>query len=208
MLDAFVAFLPVAIVLTITPGVATALVVRNAARGGRRGAFFTTAGNSIGVFTWGCCAAVGIATVVAASATAFSAVKLAGAVVLVVMGLQALFGRHERPDTRGTDIAPAVPDRVALRDGLITSLSNPKLAVFFVALFPQFLPPGVAVLPATLAMTALIVFFDLIWYSVLALAVARARRAFVEGPWRQRFERFTGAVLVALGVRLAFEQRH
>jgi threonine/homoserine/homoserine lactone efflux protein len=68
-------------------------------------------------------------------------------------------------------------------------------------------PAGAPILPAALLMAATIVAFDLVWYSTLAYLVARARRAFVEGPWMRRFERMTGAVLVGLGVRLALERR-
>jgi threonine/homoserine/homoserine lactone efflux protein len=206
MLRALAAFAPVAVLLTVTPGAATALVVRSAAVGGRREALATTVGNSIGVLAWGCFAAMGVAAVVATSAEAFTAVKLVGAVVLVVLGLQSL--RGHRGDDGGV---PARPRReragAPLRDGLITSLANPKLAVFFVALFPQFVPAGAPVLPSALLMAAMIVTFDLVWYSTLAYLVARARRAFVEGPWLARAQRVTGAVLVGLGVRLAFERR-
>jgi threonine/homoserine/homoserine lactone efflux protein len=199
-------FLPVAALLTLTPGATTALVVRNAARGGRRDAFFTTAGNSLGVLAWGCFAAVGIAAVVASSAVVFDAVKLAGAVVLVVIGLRSI---RRRPEADGhTAGGPGtVSGRAALRSGLITSLANPKLAVFFVALFPQFIPPGAAVLPSALAMVGVIVALDLVWYSLLAFLVARARRAFAAGGWGRRIERLTGAVLIGLGIRLAFERR-
>jgi threonine/homoserine/homoserine lactone efflux protein len=89
----------------------------------------------------------------------------------------------------------------------VTSLANPKLAVFFATLFPQFVPAGASILPAALLMATTIVAFDLVWYSTLAYLVARARRAFVEGPWMRRFERMTGAVLVGLGLRLALERR-
>jgi threonine/homoserine/homoserine lactone efflux protein len=194
------AFVPVALLLTLAPGPATALVVRNAVRGGRRRALLTTVGNSIGVFAWGAFAALGIAAVVATSAHAFTAVKLAGAVVLIVLGLQSL-------RRGGKAVRPVATPRGALRDGLVTSLANPKLAVFYVALFPQFVPDGAPVLPWALAMAGLVVAFDLVWYSVIACLVARARRAFVEGPWLRRAERLTGAVLVGLGVRLAFERR-
>jgi threonine/homoserine/homoserine lactone efflux protein len=201
MLRALVAFAPVAALLTVTPGAATALVVRSAATGGQRRALATTVGNSVGVLAWGCFAAMGIAAVVATSAEAFTAVKLVGAVVLVVLGLQSLRGHRDDPQRPG-------PGRGApLRDGLVTSLANPKLAVFFVALFPQFVPDGAPVLGSALLMVATIVSFDLVWYSALAYLVARARRAFVEGPWLARAERLTGAVLVGLGVRLAFERR-
>ena len=147
-------------------------------------------------------AAIGVAAVVATSVEAFTVVKLAGAAVLIVLGLQAL-RRRERPDAA----TPAArPDR-ALRQGLLTSLANPKLAVFFVALFPQFVPDGAAVLPCALLMAAMIVGLDLVWYSALAYLVTRAKRAFVEGPWLARFQRLTGAVLIGLGLRLAFERR-
>jgi threonine/homoserine/homoserine lactone efflux protein len=200
MLHTLLTFMPVAILLSLTPGVATALVVRNAARGGRRQAFLTTSGNSVGVLAWAGFAAVGIAAVVAASAAVFDAVKLAGAAMLLVIGVRSLLGRHDADvlSTRG---------RSAFREGLVTSLANPKLAAFFVALFPQFIPRGAPVLPSALAMAVVIVAVDLIWYSMLALLVARARKAFTEGGWGRRIERLTGAVLIGLGVRLALERR-
>jgi threonine/homoserine/homoserine lactone efflux protein len=193
------AFLPVATLLTITPGVATALVVRSAVTDGRAAALRTTVGNEIGVFAWALLAAIGVAAVVAASVAAFTVIKLARAVVLIVMGVQAMLaGRHQT----------VVPKRrSATRDGLVTAIANPKLAVFFVALFPQFVPDGEPVLPAALVMATMLVILDLIWYSVLALIVTRAKQAFVQGPWMKRVERFTGAVLVGLGLRLAFETR-
>jgi threonine/homoserine/homoserine lactone efflux protein len=195
------AFAPVAALLTITPGAGTAMVVRSAVRGGRRRALVTTIGNSIGVLAWGCFAAVGVAAVVATPAEAFTAIKLVGAVVLVILGLQSLRGR------RAAEAIAAPAGGAPLRDGLVTSLANPKLAVFFAALFPQFVPDGASVLGSALLMAAMIVAFDLVWYSALAYLVARARRAFVERPWLKRAERVTGAVLVGLGVRLALERR-
>lgn len=79
--------------------------------------------------------------------------------------------------------------------------------MFFVALFPQFIPRGAPVLPSALAMAAVIVAVNLIWYSTLALLVARVRGAFVDGGWGRRVERLTGAVLIGLGIRLALERR-
>jgi threonine/homoserine/homoserine lactone efflux protein len=197
-----VTFIPVAAALTITPGVATALVIRSALKGGRRAAFATTVGNSAGVLAWALAAAVGIAAIVAASVTAFTIVKIAGAVVLLLMGLHAVLAKHEAP------LADRAPQhRSAFRDGLVTSIANPKLAVFFVALFPQFVPEHHAVLPLAAAMAAIIVAFDVVWYSTLAYLVARARTAFTSGPWLRRTQRLTGCVLIGLGARLALERR-
>jgi threonine/homoserine/homoserine lactone efflux protein len=207
VLRALLTFVPVAGLLSLTPGVATALVVRNALRGGRRHAFWTTSGNAVGVLAWGCCAALGIAAIVATSAAAFNAIKLAGAVVLVVMGVRSLAGSGALAAPLQPMPPAAVCDQAAVRDGLLTSLANPKLAVFFVALFPQFVPRGTPVLPAAVGMVCVIVTFDLMWYSLLAALVSRARRQFIEGRWARRVERVTGAVLIGLGIRLALERR-
>jgi threonine/homoserine/homoserine lactone efflux protein len=208
MFRALVTFLPVAALLSVTPGAATAMVVRSAVRGGRRRAFFTTAGNSLGVLAWAACAAVGIATVIATSAQAFTAVKLVGGVFLIAMGARSLRRGHPAAPADGDAARLASDsDQHAFRDGLLTSLANPKLAVFFVALFPQFVPAHAAVFPTALWMAAVIVAVDLVWYSILALMVSRAKRAFVHGPWQRHIDRLTGLVLVGLGVRLALERR-
>ena len=200
-MDSALAFLAVAVLLSITPGAATALVVRSALRGGRREAFATTAGNSVGVLTWALLSALGVSAVLAASQVAFDVLKLAGAAFLVVLGLMTIVRAREGHE------APARPrGRSAFRDGIVTSLANPKLSVFFVALFPQFVPAGAPVLPLTIAMGVLVVAIDLAWYSLLALLVTKAPRAF-RAAFAHHLERLTGAVLVALGARLAFLNR-
>ena len=194
------AFVGVAVVVTVTPGPATALVVRSTLRGGRRAAFSTTLGNSVGVLFWGVASAVGISALVAASQIAFLVLKVTGAAVLVVLGVQAWRRRRQVDGHR-----PAT--RRAFRDGVVTSLANPKLAVFFVALFPQFLSGGHSTLSKGVLMACLIVALDLVWYSALALIVARARHALAGGRWTRRIERVTGGVMIGLGLRLALESR-
>jgi len=202
-------FLPVAALLTLTPGPATVLVVRSAARGGRQEALATTLGNEVGVLMWGIAAAVGLAAVVAASATAFTVLKLVGAAGLVLLGAYWLLraGSIQHADAE----VPTRPRRHGWRPafaaGLLTAMTNPKLAAFYVALFPQFLPDDGSVLGAALAMALLVALLDLVWYSALALIVARVARVLLEGGWLRRVQRACGALLVALGIRLAFEQR-
>jgi threonine/homoserine/homoserine lactone efflux protein len=196
-------FVPVAILLTLTPGAATVLVVHNAARRGRHAALMTTLGNSVGVAVWAVATAVGLAAVVAASAIAFTVVKLCGAVALVYLGIRALLHAGEGP----AEPSGRTRARSAFRSGLMTSIANPKLAVFFMALFPQFVPDGEPVLPAAVTMAAVIVTLDLVWYSALAALVARATDAFLRGGWLRRAERLCGGVLVGLGLRLALEER-
>jgi threonine/homoserine/homoserine lactone efflux protein len=193
-------FLPIAALMTITPGPATAMVVRSALRAGWRSAVLTIAGNSIGVVAWALLSVLGISALVAASEVAFMALKLAGAAVLVWLGVQTL---RRRETSQVADRA----GRGAFRDGLITSLANPKLAVFFVALFPQFLGDRGAVLPTALLMAVLIVIFDFAWYTSLAVMVSRARAGFERSRLARWCERAMGAVLIGLGARMAIEQR-
>jgi threonine/homoserine/homoserine lactone efflux protein len=197
------AFLLVALVVVFTPGPATALIIRNALRGGHRAAWATTAGNSTGIFLWAAASVLGISALVAASEAAFATLKIVGAVVLVIIGLQSLWrARTAAPFEAGPPKA-----RSHYREGLLTSFANPKLAVFFIALFPQFIPDGDPVLPATILMASIIVVMDLVWFTVLALIVSRAKRALIERGWARRMEAVSGSVLMALGVRLAFISR-
>lgn len=195
------AFLPIAALLTVTPGVATALVIRRAAVAGRRAALATTIGNEAGVLLWAVAAGLGLAAALAASEPVFMAVKLIGAATLIALGIRALLGNPERPQLRRD-----THDRAAFRDGLLTAVANPKLAAFYVALFPQFVPQGTSIFTASCAMGVLLVVLDLMWYSLIAALVARAAASFFE-RWLRRAEQLCGAALVGLGVRLAYEHR-
>ena len=193
------AVLPVAVLVTITPGAATAMVIRSAMRGGVRAGVLTIAGNSIGVIAWALLSIAGISALVAASEVAFVALKVTGACVLVYLGIQSL--RHAQAPGE----PPPLRAQRAFRDGLITSLANPKLAVFFVALFPQFVGPDGNILATTLLMAAMIVAFDWAWYSTLALLASRAKAGFMRSRAGRSLERATGGVLIALGVRVALD---
>src|SRR4051812_9514739 len=148
MLETLVSFAGIAVLVSLTPGPATALVVRSAAVHGRREALLVTFGNSTGIFMWALASVLGISALVAASETAFWVLKIAGALVLLYLGVRALRGTN-------TEAASLPTARTAYGSGLMTSVANPKLAVFFIALFPQFVPDGASVLPTTLAMAAL-----------------------------------------------------
>jgi threonine/homoserine/homoserine lactone efflux protein len=193
-------FVPIAALMTIAPGPATAMVVRSALRGGWRAGVRTVAGNAVGVVAWALLSVLGISALVAASEVAFVALKVTGAAVLIWFGVQMLLDR-------GSPVAAPRAARGAFRDGLITSLANPKLAVFFVALFPQFLDEDAAVLPTALLMAALIVVFDFAWYTSLAVAVSRAKAGIARTRVWRWAERVMGAALIALGARMALEQR-
>jgi threonine/homoserine/homoserine lactone efflux protein len=200
-------FIPIAALITVTPGAGTAMVVRSSMRGGWRAGVLTIAGNEVGVVVWGLLSVLGVSALVAASEIAFLALKVTGAAVLLWLGVQSL----RRARTGG-----AVPDRTAprrpgghraFRAGVVTSLANPKLAVFFVALFPQFVDGRSGVLAVTLLMATLIVAFDFVWYTAIAVAVSRSKRAYSGSRLARSLEAATGVVLVGLGLRIALEPR-
>jgi threonine/homoserine/homoserine lactone efflux protein len=199
------AFIPVAAVVTITPGAGTAVIVRSSL-GGWGSGMRTIAGNEVGVLVWALLSVIGVSALIAASEIAFLVLKAFGAAVLVGLGVQSLWrSRRGAPEPDGASAARL--RRRPFRVGVVTSLANPKLAVFFVALFPQFVGHRDTVLPRTLLMAALIVMFDFIWYSALAAIVSRAKRRFDRTGLARWLERISGTVLIGLGLRVAAEHR-
>jgi threonine/homoserine/homoserine lactone efflux protein len=191
-------WLPIAMV----PGPSTAVVIRQTLRGGRRSAFAATMANELGLVFWGLVATFGIASVLAFSQVAYDAIRVAGAGVLIVLGLQSLLGRHDRP------AGPAPPESGlrGFRVGLVTILANPKAAAFVFAFVPQFVPRGAPVLPSLLALSAVMVVVDTSWYVVLAWLVSLARRVLTRPAVRKRMEQISGLVMLGFGVRLAVER--
>jgi threonine/homoserine/homoserine lactone efflux protein len=188
-------FLVVAVIVVVTPGVDMALVTKNALLHGRRAALGTSLGVNVGIALWTLAAALGVAAVVRASAEAFDVVKFAGALYLIYLGVQAL-RRREHVSVARRRMSP-------FRQGLVSNALNPKIAVFFTSLLPQF---GHS-LPALLLLGALFNAIGLIWLTVYALAAARGRAALQRPRVRAALDSVSGVVLVGLGVRLAFERR-
>jgi threonine/homoserine/homoserine lactone efflux protein len=197
MLGALLAFLPVAALLALSPGPATAMVIHSAARGGRRPAVTATAGNAAGLLAWAVASMLGVSALIAASATAYTALKLVGGVVLVWLGVQAL--------RRRAAAARAARGGHPFRRGVVTALANPKVGVFYVALLPQFVPHGSPLLPTTLLLAAAQIALSCAWYLLLAAVVARARAAFVRGA--RRLEVIGGGAMIGFGIKLAADAR-
>lgn len=204
-----IAFVGVSILVIVTPGPDTAMTIRGTLLGGRRAGIWTAFGVVSGLTCWTVAASAGIAALLIASEPAFVAVKLVGAAYLVVLGLQALlaaFGRGEgttivdRPRER---LAP----RTAYRQGLLSDLGNPKIAVFFTSLLPQFAPAHGSAFATMLALGLLFCALTLAWLIVYSVVVAKAGDVLRRVRVRRTIEGITGATLIALGVRVATEHR-
>lgn len=205
----FLAFLGVAVVLIVTPGPDTAMVTRNAFRGGARGASLTALGVSLGLLTWGAASAAGLAALLATSALAFTVLKTGGAAVLAAMGVRSLVAAARsggRPPDRDAGAAGTLPVPAhALLQGLVGNLLNPKAGAIFLTVVPQFVRPGD---PAARLAAMIVAFAAMVcaWLHLYGWLVARARRRF-GGRLRRALDGVTGAVLLGLGARLATESR-
>ena len=211
MIESLAAFFAVATVVIVTPGPDTALTIRNTLLGGRRAGVFTAVGVSAGQTTWTVATSAGIAALLVASEPVFRAVKLVGAAYLVFLGLQALRAAGRRGGAGGDGRVghPQAPLRptVALRQGLISNLTNPKMAAFFPALLPQFAPEGEAPFLVLLLLGLSFSLMTLTWLTGYAFAVAKVGNVLRRPQVRRLLAAATGTVLVALGVRLATQER-
>ena len=205
------AFLGLATLVIIMPGPDTAVVTKNALLHGRRSALATALGVNTGLMVWTVCAALGIAAVVRASAVAFTLLKLVGAAYLVYLGAQAL--RAAARHGRGEPAAANVPGRhghgalSGYRQGLLSNLANPKIAVFFTSLLPQFVASREAVFTPSLLLGGMFVLITLAWLCGYAIVATKASELLSRPRVRAALDRFTGVVLVGLGIRLALEHR-
>jgi threonine/homoserine/homoserine lactone efflux protein len=197
------AFLGVSLLVIVTPGQDTALTIRNTLAGGRRGGTFTALGVVSGQVTWALVASGGVAALLLASRPVFSALRLAGAAYLVLLGLQALVSAVRSHSVQAT-VAPARPlrGRAAFRQGVLSNLGNAKMAVFFTSLLPQFGTTFWTMFPLGLCFAAL----TLAWLAAYAVAVARARVLLRRPQVRRVVDAVTGLALVAFGARLATER--
>ena len=205
----FGTYLGAAAALVAAPGPGQALVMARTLQGGVRAGLLTSVGLNLGTVVHTAAAALGLSALLLASATAFTAVKLVGAVYLVVLGARMISGtlgghRVATPDRPAPD-PPRVASSRLLAHGVLTGVLNPKVALFFLAFLPQFVRPErggafVQFVVLGLALATLGVIGD----SIVAVIAARTGRRMVAGVWR---ERVTGSVLVGLGLRLAFLRR-
>jgi threonine/homoserine/homoserine lactone efflux protein len=204
-----VAFLGVAVLVIVTPGPDTALTIRNTLLGGRPAGIATALGVVSGQAVWALATSVGLVALLLASEPAFAAVRIAGAAYLIYLGLQALVAAF-RPGGNGRLVVGPprrLPGRVAARQGLISNLGNPKMAAFFPSLLPQFVPAGEPTFLPLLLLGLVFCSLTLAWLTAYAVVVARAGDLLRRSRVRRAMEAITGAVLVALGLRLAAEQR-
>jgi threonine/homoserine/homoserine lactone efflux protein len=206
----YLAFVAAAALLIVVPGPDVLLVIRNAVRG-RAAGVATATGTVLGLAVHGVAAAVGLSALLASSAEAFLVVKLLGAAYLVFLGVQSLRAALRRPRAAeaAADVvpergaAPLLTARMALRQGLLTNALNPKVAVFFLAFLPQFVPAGAAVVATTALLATIFAVMTAVYLLLLVGLTTYAAAVLARPAVRRWFDGLAGAVLLGFGVRLA-----
>jgi threonine/homoserine/homoserine lactone efflux protein len=205
-------FVVAVLLISASPGPAMALIFRRAALRGLRATVPTVLGLEAGLYVWALCAGAGLAALVAASEVAFVVLRVAGALFLLYLGVQAWrtawrARAHSEPTVETATSESQLSWARAFSEGFVVMLANPKAAVFMIAFYPQFVPAGRPLLTTTALLALVQVVVETALYLGLAAAVGRAGAWFRRPVIRRRLEAVSGTVLIGLGLRLAASTR-
>jgi len=189
------------ILLTITPGVDTALIIRTASVEGRRQALWAAAGINLGCLAWGIAAAFGLGAILAASETAFTVLKWCGALYLIWLGLQLLFSAKAQDFTALPEAHAAQPNWFVR--GFTGNLLNPKVGIFYISFLPQFIPSAQHAVVWTLALVAVHIALGVAWSAALIAGIGKIRPYLLNQKIVKWMNRITGGLFIAFALKLA-----
>jgi len=209
---ALIAFIIASGLLTITPGLDTALVLCTAAMGGRWRAVAATLGICLGLLTWGFSASVGLGMLLKASRLAYNVLRVTGAGYLIFLGCKTFFqsglSQSGRLDSAADRKSAETGDaREWFLRGALTNLLNPKVGIFYVTFLPQFIPAGVHVVGFSMLLASIHAIEGFLWFILLIAAVGRV------SVWPQKarvakiLDRITGTAFVGFGLSLLLDER-
>lgn len=202
------AFLGVSLLVIVTPGPDTALLIRNVVGGGRSRGIATAAGVATGQLVWALATSAGLTALLAASTLLFEIVRLAGAIYLVALGVLTLWQvwkGHAAAAATAKSRGPSL--RMAYGQGLFSNLSNPKMAMFFPSLLPQFVPLDAPAFATSFGLGALFAAMAFGWLAFTSLLLGSQAASAIPGRWRRWLAGATGAALVGFGFHFAFGRR-
>lgn len=205
--QALIAFILAAGLLTITPGLDTAIVLRASALEGRRAGIAAAVGITLGLVVWGAASAIGLTALLAASSLAYTALKWVGAAYLIGLGLMMALKPKGALASEKPEVADVHGAGLWLRRGLLTNLLNPKVGVFYVAFLPQFTPAGTPAGPFVALLVAIHIFEGMLWFAALVAATQPLGHYLRRPGITRRMNRLTGLVFIGFGAKLAFTVR-
>jgi len=206
----FEAFLIAITILTLTPGLDTALVIRNSSRAGYIDGCVTSLGICSGLFVHATFSALGISAILLQSAELFQLVKWIGAAYLIWLGISSLLtiykskGKGNKKITISEGNTQKFSSRRSLREGFLSNVLNPKTAIFYLAFLPQFIDLNYSPALQSLTMAGIHFFIAMIWQCSLAFAINSAKKLFSSSKMSNWMEGVTGIVLITLGTKLLF----
>jgi len=206
-----VVFVPAAALLVITPGPDMALVTKNALTHGRQAALATAFGIEAGLLVWTGASVLGIVAVLRSSEIAFTILKLAGAAYLVYLGVTAFLSLRSVPSGEEHGSPPngrlLAPRGSPFRQGLLSNVFNPKIAVFFTSFIPQFVAPGPSAVAESVALAGIFIAMGLVWLASYALFASTASEFLRRPTINKGLTVATGCVLITFGLGLALGMR-
>lgn len=207
--SSFLAFLAISAVVIATPGPDTALTIRNAIAGGRPAGLATALGVSVGQLIWSIATSLGLVAVLLASEPIFHTLRLVGAAYLIYLGVQSLrsaFASSSAPSFKQQASSTLSPGK-AFFQGVINDLANPKMAVFFASVLPQFAPQGQGMLFHLVLLGLVFSLLTLAWLAIYASVIASAGAWLSRSKVRRSIDGVAGFALVGMGVRVATSER-
>jgi threonine/homoserine/homoserine lactone efflux protein len=201
-------YVGIVVAIALLPGPDTAVVTKNALVHGREAALGSAVGVNVGLAVWTLATALGVAAILRSSATLYDGLKLIGALYLVYIGARTLWeSRRQRAGADGAASGPrAIDRRGGFRQGVISNLANPKVGIFFTSLLPQFVSPHGSALLQMLILGGIFITFNVFWMCGYALAAVRLAHVLSRARVKAAIDRFSGLVLVGVGIRLAIER--
>ena len=204
---ALLAFTATAALLTISPGLDTALVLRTAAAEGPRRAMLAAAGIALGCLGWGLLVGAGLGALLAASQLAYDALRWAGALYLFYLGIKLIHRPRQALELAENEVAVSPVQPNWLLRGFLTNMLNPKVGVFYVSFLPQFIPAGSSVLGWSVLLASIHNLLGLIWFGALVAATRPLLGALRRPGVMAWLDRVTGGLFVAFGLKLALSAR-
>jgi len=202
-----VAFVTIAAILVVTPGSDTMLVVRSVIAHGKRAGLLTVAGIAVGCAVHATLSAAGLSAILAASSRAYNVLKIAGAAYLVGLGLHGFWVAAKSPRMAVLDgddnTTESSGRRRSFRDGLVTNILNPKVAIFYLAFVPQFIDSAAGVVASYSVLAGIHILIGAVWLSALTFVLDWIGSWLNSPAVRRGLEAVTSTALVGLGVRLA-----
>lgn len=212
-----IAFVTTCLVIVVAPGPTFAVLLNQSLRHGRRAGLATVLGNTTGLVFWAAASALGLTALIRTSEVAFVVLKVAGALYLCWLGVRTLIRSRSNAKNaaNANDTAADAPEPArtvgsvasAFRAGLVTNLANPKAAVLYLALIPQFLPADGNPAFDTVVLACVQMAISVVWYTLLLLALGFSRRVLAKPAVKTRVDQLSGLVLVGLGVRMVTMSR-